>query len=75
MARFVSISRLERGEPAATAQVEAEPTRSQRGVRWRVRARAEEGGVELSDGLFRELFAPADDQARLALRHALRKER
>jgi hypothetical protein len=71
MARFVSISRLERGDSPAAAQVEAEPTRTGRGVRWRVRVHAEGGGVELPDRLFRELFAPADEAARAAYRSAV----
>jgi hypothetical protein len=73
MARFVSIGRLERGASPSTAQVEAEPTGSGQGVRWRVRARAEEGGVELPDGLFRELFAPADDHARALYQRGFRQ--
>ena len=71
MARFVSINRLERGESPATAQVEAEPIRTGRGLRWRLRVHAEEDGVELPDGVFRELFAPADEAARAIYRRAV----
>ncbi len=71
MARFVSIGRLERGESLSAAQVEAEPTHTDRGVRWRVRTHAEEGGVDLSDGLVRDLFAPVDEAARAAFRRAV----
>jgi hypothetical protein len=64
MARFISIGRLERGESTATVQVEAEPMRTGGVTRWRVRARVGEGGVDLPDRLFRELFAPFDEPAR-----------
>jgi hypothetical protein len=71
MARFVSINRLERGESPASAQVEAEPAGAGRGLRWRVRRSADEAGVELPDGLFQELFAPADAAARTVFRRAV----
>ena len=71
MARFVSINRLERGESPAAAEVEAEPAGDGRGVRWRVRRRAEEGGVELPDWVFRDLFAPADEAARAIYRRTV----
>jgi hypothetical protein len=63
MFRFVSINRLERGEARQAALVEAEPRQTEGGLRWRVRRYAAEGGVDLPDQLFRELFAPADDGA------------
>jgi hypothetical protein len=70
MSRFVSINRLERGETRQAALIDARPHRTDRGLRWRVRGRAEEPGVDLPDDLFRELFAPADEQAS-ALLHLL----
>jgi hypothetical protein len=71
MARFVSINRLERGESPTAAQVEAEPIGDGRGARWHVRRGTAELGVDLPDGVFRELFAPADAAARAIYRRTV----
>ena len=66
MARFVSIGRLERGEPRVEAEVRAVRTETSSGTRWVVVRRGDHthDPISLPDNLFRELYAPDDPAAR-----------